>query len=59
MRMFVCTLLVIATAVPAFAADRFVGTWKMNAQKSVLLPEMDTDGMLVAVDKGGMQSMHG
>jgi hypothetical protein len=56
MRMFVCTLLVIATAVPAFAADKFVGTWKMNAQKSSG-PEVDTDGMLVAVDEGGMQSI--
>jgi hypothetical protein len=56
MRVFLCTLLMIATAVPAFAADKFVGTWKMNAQKSSG-PEVDTDGMLVAVDEGGMQSI--
>jgi hypothetical protein len=56
MRKLLCTLLVIATAVPAFAADKFVGTWKMNAQKSSG-PEIDTDGMLVAVDEGGMQSI--
>jgi hypothetical protein len=56
MRKLLCALLVIATAVPAFAADKFVGTWKMNAQKSSG-PEVDTDGMLVAVDEGGMQSI--
>lgn len=56
MRLFLCTLLVIATALPAFAADKFVGTWKMNAQKSSG-PEVDTDGMLVAADEGGVQSI--
>ena len=56
MRRFLCALVLIALAVPAFAADNFVGTWKMNAQKSSG-PEVDPEGMLVAVDDGGMQSI--
>jgi len=56
MRRLLCALLLVAAVVPAFAADKFAGTWKMNAQKSSG-PEVDTDGMLVAVDESGMQSI--
>jgi hypothetical protein len=56
MRMFLCTLVLVAAVVPAFAADKFVGTWKMNAQKSSG-PEVTTDGTLVAVDESGTQSI--
>lgn len=56
MRKLLCTLLLVAAVVPAFAADKFAGTWKMNVQKSSG-PEVSSEGMLLAVDEGGTQAI--
>ena len=56
MNKLVCTLMLLALAAPAFAADKFAGTWKMNSQKSSG-PVVYSDGKLVAADEGEMQTI--
>lgn len=54
MRPALCVVALLALVTPAFAADRFVGTWKMNTQKSSG-PETPTAEQLVAIDEGAEQ----
>jgi hypothetical protein len=51
-----CTIALLAAVVPAFGADKFAGSWNMNAQKSSG-PQADTNGKLVAVNEGDMQTI--
>jgi hypothetical protein len=52
-RYFVIAVL-LGLAVPAFAVDRFVGTWKLNTQKSTG-PEPAVELRLVCKDEGAGQ----
>jgi hypothetical protein len=56
MRKLLCTIALLAAVVPAFAADKFAGSWNMNSQKSSG-PQADKDAKLVAVDEGDMQTI--
>jgi hypothetical protein len=55
MRKTLLVLAFLALALPSFAADKFVGSWKLNTHKSTG-PEV-TDAALVAVDDGDMQTI--
>ena len=52
MRKALLAITLIALATPAFAADKFAGTWKLNAEKSTG-PERMKAAQLVAEDQGG------
>src|SRR5664279_4229790 len=51
MRKILCAIAMLALVTPAFAADKFAGTWKMNTEKSTG-PAAPTASDLVAVDDG-------
>jgi hypothetical protein len=51
MRKILCAIALLALVTPAFASDKFVGTWQLNTQKSTG-PSAPTAEQLVAVDDG-------
>lgn len=54
MRRYFAIAVLLIFVVPAFAADRFVGTWKLNTQKSSG-PEPAAELQLVCKDEGAGQ----
>jgi hypothetical protein len=56
MRRVICAIALLALVTPAFASDKFAGTWQMNTQKSTG-PEAATAEQLVAVDDGADQTI--
>jgi hypothetical protein len=46
MRKLLCTIALLAAVVPAFAADKFAGSWNMNSQKSYG-PQADKDAKAI------------
>lgn len=56
MRKVICAIALLALVTPAFASDKFAGTWQMNTQKSTG-PEAASASQLVAVDDGADQTI--
>ena len=54
MHRVLCILMLCS--MPALAADRFAGTFKLNSDKSTG-PAKSTEAKLVATDEGGTQSV--